>query len=308
MAAGNISIRYGFRGPNHSVSTACATGAHAIGDAMRFIQHGDADVMLAGGTESSISPLAMAGFCKYAPIPSFHHFQHFDRSKSLSTKFNDTPSDASRPFNHDRDGFVIGEGAGIVVLESLDHAINRGAKIYAEILGYGLTGDANHITSPPEDGNGAMRAMKRALEVGGIEPKLIKYVNVHATGTPLGDTAEANAISSLLPPETMVSSTKGATGHLLGAAGAVEAIFTILSVHNSIVPATRNLIVPSEGPISKLNHVTGSARKLEEGIGFALTNSFGFGGTNASLCIGRRMVQNAQWRKPFTKEDLEGDE
>ncbi|KAJ3300897.1 hypothetical protein HDU76_005974 [Blyttiomyces sp. JEL0837] len=278
MAAGNISIRYGFMGPNHSVSTACATGAHSIGDAMRFIQYGDADVMLAGGTEASVSPLSMAGFA---------------RSKSLSTKFNDRPTEASRPFDKDRDGFVIGEGAGMVVLEEYEHAKRRGAKIYAELRGYGLTGDAHHITSPPDDGNGAARAMRRALEVGRLPLDQIDYINAHATGTELGDLVETRAIKSVftgsLQDKIAVSSTKGAIGHLLGAAGSVEAIFTILAIHEDMLPPTLNLHAVESKEEFSLNYVplTASSRKDAGGVRGALTNSFVFGGTNASLCFAK---------------------
>ncbi|KAI8847605.1 thiolase-like protein [Chytridium lagenaria] len=241
MAAGNISIRYGFQ----------AKGAHSIGDAMRFIQYGDADVMVAGGTESSVSPLAMAGFLQ-----------------SLSTSFASTPSASSRPFDIHRDGFVIGEGSGVFVLEEMEHAKARGATIYAELCGYGLTGDANHITSPPEDGNGAMRAIRRALEVASVREEEVGYVNAHATSTSLGDAAEARAILSSFPRSPTVSSTKGATGHLLGAAG------------SGIIPPTCNLQQPDGGAIGDLDHVMTTREKEVE---VAVTNSFGFGGTNASL-------------------------
>lgn len=270
MASGHVSMKYGFKGPNHAAVTACATGAHSIGDAMRMIQCGDADVMVAGGTESSIDGLSIAGFCK---------------SRALSTKYNEQPQLSSRPFDCGRDGFVIGEGAGIMVLESLEHAKERHAHIYAEVRGYGMSGDAYHITQPHADGRGAILAMERALKQSGLEPNQVEYINAHATSTPLGDAVEANAIRTLFSDHAIaghlqLSSTKGAIGHLLGAAGAVEAIFTVLAINSGIAPPTLNLDVPDpvfEGgfvPLREMKEMTITA---------AISNSFGFGGTNASL-------------------------
>lgn len=270
MAAGHVSMKYGFKGPNHAAVTACATGAHSIGDASRMIQFGDADVMVAGGTESSIDALSIAGFC---------------RLRALTTKYNFLPQVASRPFDRSRDGFVIGEGSGVMVLEALDHAIQRGAKIYAEVRGYGMSGDAHHITQPHNDGRGAILAMARALGQSGLHPNQIDYINAHATSTPLGDAVEANAIKSLFSDHATsgalaLSSTKGATGHLLGAAGSVEAIFAVLSIHHGIAPPTLNLEKPD--PVFFGEFMPLSASK-EMPIRAALSNSFGFGGTNASL-------------------------
>ena len=270
LASGHVSIRFGFKGPNHAVVTACSTGAHAIGDAARLIQHGDADVMVAGGTESAVCRIGIAGFAA---------------SRALSTKFNDDPPRASRPWDKDRDGFVIGEGAGIVVLEELAHAQARGAKIYAEIMGYGLSGDAYHITAPAEDGSGGFRAMRNALNDAKLTPGDIDYVNAHGTSTPLGDEIELGAVKRLFGPsayEISMSSTKSAIGHLLGAAGSVEAIFCMLALKNGIAPPTLNLENPSEGCDIDLVPFKAKERKIR----FALSNSFGFGGTNACLIFG----------------------
>ncbi|KAJ0054668.1 hypothetical protein Pint_01922 [Pistacia integerrima] len=277
MAAGHVSMKYGFQGPNHAAVTACATGAHSIGDAARIIQFGDSDVMVAGGTESSIDVLSIAGFC---------------RLRALTTKYNSAPQEASRPFDCDRDGFVIGEGSGVLVLEELEHAKERGAKIYAEVRGYGMSGyvkevasDAYHITQPHADGRGAILAMKQALKQSGLHPSQVDYINAHATSTPLGDTLEASAIKTVFSDHATsgalaFSSTKGAVGHLLGAAGAVEAIFAVLAIHHGIAPLTLNLTKPD--PIFNDTFVPlTSSKKIP--IAAALSNSFGFGGTNASL-------------------------
>jgi 3-oxoacyl-[acyl-carrier-protein] synthase II len=267
-ASGHISINYGFRGPNHSVVTACSTGAHAIGDASRLIALDDADVMIAGGTEAAIGRLGLGGFAA---------------CRALSTGFNDTPEQASRPFDQARDGFVMGEGAGIVVLEELEHAKARGAKIYAEVAGYGMSGDAYHMTAPSESGDGAFRAMRAAFKRAGLSPSDVDYVNAHGTSTPLGDEIEVGAVRRLFGSASdnlSMSSTKSAIGHLLGAAGAVESIFSILAMRDSVVPPTLNLTNPSESCLG-VDLVPLKAR--ERPVRAALSNSFGFGGTNASL-------------------------
>jgi 3-oxoacyl-[acyl-carrier-protein] synthase II len=271
LASGYVSIAHGLKGPNHSVVTACSTGAHAIGDASRLIALGDADLMVAGGTESPISRLAMAGFCAM---------------RALSTNFNDAPQKASRPYDKDRDGFVMGEGAGVVVLEEYEHAKKRGAKIYAEIIGYGMSGDAYHITAPTPDGDGAYRCMSMAMKRAGIAASDLDYINAHGTSTPLGDEIELGAAQRLLgnaASTVSMSSTKSSTGHLLGAAGAVEAIFCILAIRDNIAPPTINLDNPSVD--TAIDLVPQKPRQRE--IRVALSNSFGFGGTNASVIVQR---------------------
>lgn len=273
MACGHISMKYGLRGPNHSVSTACATGAHAIGDAMRFIRNGDADVMIAGSGESCIDPLSIAGFC---------------RLRALSTSFNETPERASRPFDKKRDGFVMGEGSAILILEELEYARKRNAPILAEILGYGLSGDAYHITSPSEDGTGATLAMQRAIKDAGIKPEEVTYVNAHATSTPTGDRIEARAIQRVFGEHSSnirVSSTKGAHGHLLGSSGNLEAAFLIQGCHENKLPPSINVDNLDESVQVRI--VSKPEIWCEDGgkRRIALKNSFGFGGTNASLCI-----------------------
>jgi len=270
LASGYVSIEFGLKGPNHSVVTACSTGAHAIGDAGRLIALGDADVMVAGGTESPVNRLSMAGFAA---------------CRALSTSYNDTPTRASRPYDKDRDGFVMGEGAGIVVLEEYEHARARGAKVYAELVGYGLSGDAFHITAPSEDGDGAFRCMSAAIKRAGITPDDIDYINAHGTST-MADTIELGAVERVVgnaAGKISMSSTKSCVGHLLGAAGAVEAIFSILAIRDRVAPPTINLDAPSvETPIDLVPH---KARARD--IDVALSNSFGFGGTNASLVFRR---------------------
>jgi 3-oxoacyl-[acyl-carrier-protein] synthase II len=269
LASGQVSIKYGFKGPNHAVVTACATGAHAIGDSMRLIQWGDADVMVAGGAEASICRIGYAGFIA---------------CRAMSTGFNETPTKASRPYDKDRDGFVMGEGAGIVVLEEYEHAKKRGAKIYAEVVGYGLTGDAFHITTPDETGDGGERAMRTALQRSGLDMSEIDYVNAHGTSTPAGDEIEVRAVARALgnaAATTHLSSTKSAIGHLLGAAGSVEAIFCALAIRDGIIPPTLNLDNPSfDSPIDLTPH-----NAVKKKIRAALSNSFGFGGTNAALVL-----------------------
>ena len=271
LASGFVSIEFGLKGPNHAVVTACSTGAHAIGDAARMVALGDADVMVAGGSESPVNRMAMAGFAAL---------------RALSTNFNDEPTRASRPYDKARDGFVMGEGAGAVVLEALDHAKARGAKIYAELIGYGLSGDAYHITAPSPDGDGAFRCMSMALKRAGVSAGDIDYINAHGTSTPLGDEIELGAVQRVVgnaAGRISMSSTKSCIGHLLGAAGAVEAIFSILAIRDRVAPPTINLDNPSvETPIDLVPHV---ARKRD--IDTALSNSFGFGGTNASLIFRR---------------------
>ncbi|MEG6509702.1 beta-ketoacyl-ACP synthase II [Methyloligella sp. 2.7D] len=271
LASGYISIEHGLKGPNHAVVTACSTGAHAIGDAARLVALGDAEVMLAGGTESPVCRLALAGFAA---------------CKALSTHFNDEPERASRPYDRDRDGFVMGEGAGIVVLEELEHALERGATIYAEVIGYGLSGDAFHITAPAEDGDGAYRCMVAAVKRAGIDPSDIDYINAHGTSTPMGDEIELRAVERMFgnaAGKIAMSSTKSATGHLLGAAGAVEAIFSTLAIRDNIAPPTLNLDNPSMETAIDLVPYEAKERQIDT----VLSNSFGFGGTNASLILRR---------------------
>ena len=271
LLSGQISIKYGFKGPNHSVVTACSTGAHAIGDAARIIKYGDADVMVAGGAEAACCRIGMAGFAS---------------ARALSTNFNERPLESSRPWDQNRDGFVMGEGSGVLVLEERDHAIARGAKIYAEIKGYGMSGDAHHITAPAETGDGGFRAMKAALNDCNLKSTDIDYINAHGTSTPLGDVIELKAIKRLLNGDVSkvsISSTKSATGHLLGAAGAIEAIYSILSIVNQIIPPTNNLTNPDMDAIGfDLVPLKYKNKKISN----VLSNSFGFGGTNASLIIG----------------------
>lgn len=271
LISGHVSIRHQFKGPNHSVVTACATGAHAIGDATRLIKYGDADIMVAGGAEAAVCKIGVVGFAA---------------ARALSTGYNDDPLKASRPYDKDRDGFVLGEGAGVVVLEEYEHAKARGAKIYGEVVGYGLSGDAYHITAPAESGEGGFRAMRAALKDAKLEPQDIQYVNSHGTSTPLGDEIELRAIERLFGEYCdglTVSSTKSAIGHLLGAAGAVEAIFTLLAMQNSIAPPTLNLENPSVD--TKIDLVPKVAKPME--IKAAMSNSFGFGGTNAALVFAK---------------------
>lgn len=271
LLSGQVSIKYGFKGPNHSVVTACSTGAHAIGDASRIIRYGDADVMVAGGAEAACCRIGMAGFAA---------------ARALSTSFNDNPSISSRPWDQARDGFVMGEGSGVLVLEERQHAIARGANIYAEIKGYGMSGDAYHITAPAETGDGGFRAMQAAVRDANLSSSDLDYINAHGTSTPLGDMIELRAIGKLLEhniDNTSISSTKSATGHLLGAAGAIEAIYSILSIVNQIVPPTNNLLNP-DNETSGFDLVPIHAKKRS--VKNVLSNSFGFGGTNASLLIG----------------------
>lgn len=267
LISGHVSIKYQFKGPNHAVVTACATGAHAIGDAARMIKYGDADVMVAGGAEAAVCKIGMVGFAA---------------ARALSSGFNDNPTEASRPYDKDRDGFVLGEGAGVVVLEEYEHAVKRGAKIYGEVAGYGLSGDAHHITAPADDGNGGFRAMRNALKDAGLTTSDIQYVNSHGTSTPLGDEIELRAIERLFGNDAnklTVSSTKSAIGHLLGAAGSVEAIFSLLAIRDQIAPPTLNLHNPSIETAIDLVPLKAKPMKIDN----VLSNSFGFGGTNAAL-------------------------
>lgn len=270
LASGHVSIKYGFKGPNHAVVTACATGAHAIGDASRLIMYGDADVMVAGGTEAAVCRIGMSGFAA---------------ARALSTQYNETPEKASRPWDEGRDGFVMGEGSGIVVLEEYEHAKRRGAKIYAELIGYGMSGDAHHVTAPAEDGDGGFRAMRAALKNAGISPEQVDYINAHGTSTPLGDAVEIAAVKRLFGnhiKSLSMSSTKSAIGHLLGAAGSIEAIFCALAIRDQVAPPTLNLDTPSEG-FGDFDLVPHKAKS--RAIHIAMSNSFGFGGTNASLLL-----------------------
>jgi 3-oxoacyl-[acyl-carrier-protein] synthase II len=270
LISGQVSIKYGLMGPNHAVVTACSTGAHSIGDAARMIKDGDADIMLAGGAEATICPIGIAGF---------------SQARALSTNFNDQPEKASRPYDRDRDGFVMGEGAGVVVLEEYEHAKARGAKLYAEVVGYGLSGDAYHVTAPHPEGSGAYRSMEMALRKSGLQPSDIDYINAHGTSTPLGDELELGAVRRLFGnaiATLSMSSTKSAIGHLLGGAGAVESIFCILAMRDQVVPPTLNLDNPSEGTAG-VDLVPHKAK--ERSVRAVLNNSFGFGGTNASLVM-----------------------
>ncbi|XVN41489.1 MAG: beta-ketoacyl-ACP synthase II [Rickettsia endosymbiont of Argas persicus] len=269
LLSGLVSIKYGFSGPNQAAVTACSTGAHAIGDAMRMIRHGYADVMIAGGAEAPVTPVGVAGFVA---------------ARALCTKYNDTPKKALRPWDKDRSGFVMGEGAGVVVLEEYEHAVKRGAKIYGEVVGYGSTGDTYHMTAPHPEGRGAYRAMEEALQDAGITPDMINYINAHGTSTGLGDEAELNAVQKLFleaNPRILMSSTKSSIGHLLGAAGSVEFIFSTLAIRDQIAPPTLNL----ENPMDEVKLDLVALKAKEANIDYVLSNSFGFGGTNASLII-----------------------
>lgn len=271
LLSGHVSINYGYKGPNHAVVTACASGVHSIGDAARMIQYGDAEVMVAGAAESSVCPIGIGGFAAL---------------RALSTKYNDTPEKASRPWDKGRDGFVMGEGSGILILEELEHALKRGAKIYAEYKGYGMSSDAYHMTSPPEDGDGAYRAMKAALNDAGLSADQLDYINAHGTSTPVGDAIEHRAVKRLLDGNASnlsMSSTKSAIGHLLGAAGGVETVFSILALRDQVVPPTLNLEDPEDGCDLDLVPLVAKERKVEH----VLCNSFGFGGTNASIVFSK---------------------